>query len=138
MEIHLHVLKVINSIGTGVEEGDVDKLRSILAQLEFQHLVESWEREGVPFTSHLHVSGIRELTRECLVAITADIETRNYRQEFNSSRGIPPENPRSSTTDDIECFFSVLRDMVGKDFTLNRLYAKLNDVIRIAHAELIM
>ena len=27
------------------------------------------------------------------------------------------EHPRASTTDDVECFFSVLRDMVGKDFT---------------------
>ena len=67
------------------------------------------------------VSGIRGLTRECLVAVTADIETRNFRQEFNSTHGIQPENPRSSTTDDIECFFSVLRDMVGKDFTLKQV-----------------
>ena len=33
------------------------------------------------------------------------------------SIGIPPEHPRASTSDDVECFFSVLRDMVGKDFT---------------------
>ena len=47
----------------------------------------------------------RGLTRECLIALIADIETRNYRQEFNSNHGL---HPRSSTTDDIECFFSVL------------------------------
>ena len=70
--------------------------------------------------SYRSVSGIRGLTRECLIALTADIVTINYRQEFNSSHGMPPEHPRSSTTDDIECFFSVLRDVVGKDFTLKQ------------------
>ena len=70
---------------------------------------------------HRSVSGVRGLTRECLIALVADIETRNYRQEFNESNGIPPEHPRSSITDDIECFFSVLRDVVGKDFTLKQV-----------------
>ena len=73
--------------------------------------------------SYRSVSGIRGLTRECPIALTADIVTRNYRQEFNSSHGMPPEHPRSSTTDDIECFFSVLRDVVGKDFTLKQVRA---------------
>ena len=40
------------------------------------------------------------------------IETRLWRSKFLSSPGLPPEHPRSSTTDDIECFFSVLRDTV--------------------------
>ena len=34
---------------------------------------------------------------------------------------IPMEHPRASTTDDVECFFSVLRDNVGKDFTLKEV-----------------
>ena len=32
-----------------------------------------------------------------------------------------PEHPRASTTDDVECFFSVMRDTVGKSFTLKRV-----------------
>ena len=28
------------------------------------------------------------------------------------------ENPRASTTDDVECFFSIMRDLAGKHFTL--------------------
>lgn len=36
-------------------------------------------------------------------------------------RELPPEHPRCSTTDDVECFFSVLRDVVGKDFTLKQV-----------------
>ena len=35
--------------------------------------------------------------------------------------GLPPEHPRASTTDDVECFFSVLRDMVGKHFTVKQV-----------------
>ena len=30
------------------------------------------------------------------------------------------EHPRSSTTDNVECFFSILRETVGKDFTLKQ------------------
>ena len=54
------------------------------------------------------------------MAITADICTRNYHQEFITSCGLPLEHPRAGTTDDVECFFSVLRDVVGKDFTLKQ------------------
>lgn len=35
---------------------------------------------------------------------------------------MPPEHPRASTTDDVECFFSILRDSVGKDFTLKNVF----------------
>ena len=56
--------------------------------------------------------------RETLIGVTAGIETRLWKHSFNATKQIPPEHPRSSTTDDVECFFSVLRDCVGKDFTL--------------------
>ena len=75
------------------------------------------------------VVGVRGLTRETLVAITGDIYTRNIRQEYNSSQGLPPENPRASTTDDVECFFSVLRDVVGKDFSLKQVSILISSVL---------
>ena len=34
-----------------------------------------------------------------------NIETRQWRRGFNLMNGIPVEHPRSSTTDDVECFF---------------------------------
>lgn len=67
------------------------------------------------------VSGIRGLTQECLIALSVDVETRNFRQEFNSTHNIPLDHPRSSKTDDVECFFSVLQDVVEKDFTLKQV-----------------
>ena len=55
------------------------------------------------------------------MALAANIETREWRRKYNVENGIPPEHPRASTTDDVECFFSVLRDTVGKDFTLKEV-----------------
>lgn len=63
------------------------------------------------------ITNIRGFTRETLSALLVDLESRVWRRKFNEDNGIPPEHPRASTTDDVECFFSVLRDMIGKDFT---------------------
>lgn len=60
-------------------------------------------------------------TRETLVALIADLESREWRESYNLSNGIAVEHPRSSTTDDLECFFSILRDSVGKSFTLKEV-----------------
>lgn len=68
-------------------------------------------------TIYRDVSDVRGYTRETLSALIVDIESREWRRKFNIDNNIPPEHPRSSTTDDVECFFSVLRDMVGRDFT---------------------
>ena len=53
-----------------------------------------------------------------LSALVADIETREWRRCFSDSLG--PEHPHSSTTDDVECFFSVINDMVGANFTVKQ------------------
>ena len=98
-------------------------------------------REGAALTVHLQiiylyyythtcthyrdVSNIRGFSRETLNALLADIESREWRREFNIREGIPLEHPRASTTDDIECFFSVLRDGVGKDFTLKEVHVHI-------------
>lgn len=43
-------------------EERVDKLRSILAQLEFSHVVCDYDRRGVPFQTHLHVPEVHPVT----------------------------------------------------------------------------
>ena len=50
------------------------------------------------------ISGVRGFSRETLVALVANIESREWRKKFNSERGVLPEHPRASTTDDVECF----------------------------------
>lgn len=60
-------------------------------------------------------------TREVLSALIANIETRELRRQQIASQGtLKPEHPRASNTDDVECFFSVMRDHVGTSFTLKQ------------------
>lgn len=57
-------------------------------------------------------------TRETVIALTTNIESMEWKRRENVRFGLPPENPRASTTDDVECMFSVMRDLTGKHFTL--------------------
>ena len=67
------------------------------------------------------VTNVRGFTREVLNALIANIESREWQRCYTANNNLPPEHPRASTTDDVECFFSVLRDTVGSDFTLKRV-----------------
>ena len=67
------------------------------------------------------ISSICGFSRETLIAVTTDIESREQRRVTNMEEGLPPEHPRASTTDDVECFFSMLRDYVGKHFTVRQV-----------------
>ena len=61
------------------------------------------------------LNGVRSLTHESL---TTNIESREWRRRELEKAGVHYEHPRASTTDDVECFFSVMSDMVGKHFTV--------------------
>ena len=63
------------------------------------------------------LNGIRGVTRETLVALTTTIESREWMRRRRVSVGLPPEHPRASSTDDVECFFSILRNTIGVNFT---------------------
>ena len=67
------------------------------------------------------VDGILGFTRETVVALTTNTESHEWRRQESLSSGCSPEHPRSSTTDDVENFFSVMKDMVGKHFTLRHV-----------------
>ena len=60
---------------------------------------------------------MRGFTRETLIALTTNIEGHEFQRRASAST----EHPRASTTDDVECFFSLLRDNLGKDFTLKHV-----------------
>lgn len=51
------------------------------------------------------------------MAVITNIEGREWRRIdcANNNRG--PEHPRASSTDDVECFFSMMRDGLGRNFT---------------------
>ena len=70
---------------------------------------------------HRNINNVQGFSRETLVALTTNIKSREWRHRFCSSNGLPSEHPRASPTDDVECFFSVLRDSKGIDFTLREV-----------------
>ena len=39
-----------------------DKLRSILAQMDYTYTVQKWDEQGVPFRSHIYVPEVHPLT----------------------------------------------------------------------------
>lgn len=56
------------------------------------------------------------------MAVTTNIGSRAHTRRSYDQIGRQPEHPRASTTDDVECFFSVLRDNLGSlDFTVKRV-----------------
>lgn len=67
------------------------------------------------------MSGICGFSRETLIALTTNIEGREFQRRERVVTGGQIEHPRASTTDDVECFFSLLRDNLGKDFTLKHV-----------------
>ena len=46
----------------GETETQTDKLKSILSQLHYKHLVEQYEAKGVNFHSHLYVPEVHPVT----------------------------------------------------------------------------
>ena len=48
----------------GKTEGVKDKLRSILAQFEYQHRLQQWEQKGVQFKTYLYVAEVHPETNE--------------------------------------------------------------------------
>ena len=68
------------------------------------------------------LKGICGFTREILVGLVANLESRELRRRENLARKLPPEHPRSSSTDDVEGQFSLLHDMLGDIFDLKQFH----------------
>ena len=64
------------------------------------------------------VSRTRGFTREILSALLVDVESMEFQRV---KEDLPVEHPKASTTDDVECFLTVLRDRVGRTSLLRRL-----------------
>ena len=46
----------------GKDESKVEKLRSILAQLEYKYQINHWNSKGVPFKDYLYVAEVHPVT----------------------------------------------------------------------------
>jgi hypothetical protein len=65
---------------------------------------------------HRPLKGICGFTREIIVGLVANIESRELRRSEGAAAGLPPEHPRASSTDDVEGFISILHRLLGKTF----------------------
>lgn len=68
------------------------------------------------------INNVLGFSRETLVAVVTNIEGREWRRLCNNERGNIPEHPRASTSDDVECFFSMMRDIIGHNFTSKQVH----------------
>ena len=113
---HMSAINIDIVTGTGIKG-----IKAALAHVhaEIVH-VPSCERDSVHVLCK-NINSICGFTRETLNATVTNIEGREFHRAFLSSRNLPPEHQRVCSTDNVECFFSVLRDNLGSDFTLKRV-----------------
>ena len=55
---------------------------------------------------------------ETVIALTTTIESGEWVRRRYANSHHEPEHPRAASTDDVECLFSVMRDLGGKHFTV--------------------
>lgn len=75
------------------------------------------------------MKGICGLTREVVVGLVANLESRHLRQMEYVSRGLQPEHPRSSSTDDVESFIALLHEMLGSIFDAKQFYSEMPKIL---------
>ena len=69
------------------------------------------------------------LTRELVVALVANIESRELRLREYDRRQMKAEHPRASSSDDVEGFFSLLHSMSGPVFDLKQFYDESRKIL---------
>lgn len=72
---------------------------------------------------------VRGFSRETLVEVTTNIESQELRRNQNAALGYA-EHPRASTTDDVECFFSMCHRYMGETFTTRDLKYRFKKIAR--------
>ena len=64
------------------------------------------------------IKGVRGFSRETVVALLTNIDSQEYIRRQYSEQNEMPEHPRASSTDDVECFFSILHNQLGLNYNL--------------------
>ena len=55
------------------------------------------------------------------MALITNIEGREWHRREVTNQGLKSEHPRASTTDDVEYFFSMMRDSIGQNFNTKQV-----------------
>ncbi len=58
------------------------------------------------------------------MALVTNIESQEWVRRDRAGEGRLPEHPRASSSDDVECFFSVMRDLIGHSFTVKAVFSE--------------
>lgn len=82
-----------------------------------------------PFFLPRPINGIRGFSRETVVEVTTNIESQEFRRRQNAVIGFE-ENPRGSSTDNLECLFSMCHGWLGPVFTLKEFKMKWRKIVR--------
>lgn len=69
------------------------------------------------------------MTREVIVGLTANLESRGLRRVEYVDRGLPQEHPRASSTDDVQGIFSLLHELLGPIFDMKQFYDELPKIL---------
>ncbi|CAB4027056.1 Hypothetical predicted protein, partial [Paramuricea clavata] len=88
-----------------------------------------WHREVKDYSQidvNRPVKGICGLTREVIVSLLANLESRELRRIEYIQRNI---KPRSSSTDDVESFISLLHEILGLNFDLKQVFSELPKIL---------
>lgn len=64
------------------------------------------------------LSDVLGFSKETLMAVVTNIEGREWHRRDCASKNPSLEHPRANSTDDMECFFSLMRDSIGQNFTV--------------------
>ena len=75
------------------------------------------------------INDVLGFSQETLIAVTTNIEGREHlrREQINGSSSL--EHPRAASTDDVECFFSMVRDTIGQNFTTKELKFEMRKIL---------
>ncbi|CAB4021403.1 Hypothetical predicted protein [Paramuricea clavata] len=75
------------------------------------------------------IKGICGFTRELIVGLIANLESREIQRQEYLERSLPPEHPRASSGDDVEGFVALLHEMFGLIFYLKQFYQESTKIL---------
>ena len=81
------------------------------------------------FLLHRSQKDVLGFSRETLIAVITNIEGREFHRRERTNNKQTLEHPRASSTDDVECFFSMMRDVIGQNFTTKEVKFGMRKII---------
>lgn len=75
------------------------------------------------------IKGRCGMTREIIVGVVANLETRQQGREEYTKRDLPPEHPRASSTDDIEGIIALFHEVIDVVFDTKEFYDEFSKIM---------